>query len=49
MEGEVDGLILSIPKGDNGFGYDPLFYVESKDKTMAELSQEEKIQSAIVQ
>ena len=42
VEGEVDGLILSIPKGDNGFGYDPLFYVESKDKTMAELSQEEK-------
>lgn len=42
VEGEVNGLILTIPKGDNGFGYDPLFFVESKGKTMAELSQEDK-------
>lgn len=42
VEGEVQGLILTIPKGDNGFGYDPLFFVESKGKTMAELSQEDK-------
>lgn len=42
VKGEIEGFILTIPKGDNGFGYDPLFYVESKEKTMAELSQEEK-------
>ncbi|MER2174401.1 MAG: ribonuclease PH [Carnobacterium sp.] len=42
VEGEVEGLILTIPKGENGFGYDPLFFVESKEKTMAELTQDEK-------
>lgn len=42
VEGEVEGIILTIPKGDNGFGYDPLFFVESKGKTMAELTQEDK-------
>ncbi len=42
VEGEVEGVILTIPKGDNGFGYDPLFFVESKGKTMAELTQEDK-------
>lgn len=42
VEGEVEGLILTIPKGENGFGYDPLFFVESKGKTMAELTQDEK-------
>lgn len=42
VDGEVEGLILTIPKGENGFGYDPLFFVESKGKTMAELTQDEK-------
>ena len=42
VEGEVPGRILSIPRGDNGFGYDPLFYVEELGKSMAELSAEEK-------
>lgn len=42
VEGEVEGTILSIPRGKNGFGYDPLFYVPSKEKTMAELSEDEK-------
>lgn len=42
VEGEVPGMILSIPRGENGFGYDPLFYVPEKEKTMAELSQREK-------
>ena len=27
VEGNVKGQILGIPRGDNGFGYDPLFYV----------------------
>ncbi|MGM0239558.1 MULTISPECIES: ribonuclease PH [Enterococcus] len=36
------GLIGRIPRGDNGFGYDPLFIVPELNKTAAELSQEEK-------
>jgi len=40
--GEVEGQILSEERGSGGFGYDPLFYVESLDKTFAELSGDEK-------
>lgn len=32
-----EGIILDAPRGDNGFGYDPLFYVEEFGKTFAEL------------
>lgn len=42
IEGELKGLISAIPRGENGFGYDPLFYVPQLGKTMAELSQAEK-------
>lgn len=42
VSGEVSGTILGIPRGENGFGYDPLFYVAEKNKTMAELSNKEK-------
>lgn len=41
-EGVCNGKILRTPRGSGGFGYDPLFLVEGKDKTMAELSEEEK-------
>jgi len=37
-EGKWQGMILREPKGSNGFGYDPLFYVPSENKTAAELS-----------
>lgn len=40
--GAVDGIILEQPKGKNGFGYDPLFYIPDLGKTMAELTIEEK-------
>ncbi|SCZ78825.1 XTP/dITP diphosphatase [Acidaminobacter hydrogenoformans] len=40
--GEVEGRILEEERGTGGFGYDPLFYVASLDKTFAELSSEEK-------
>lgn len=40
--GEVEGQILHETRGENGFGYDPLFYVKEYDKTFAELSAEEK-------
>lgn len=42
VRGECNGVILRSPRGENGFGYDPLFYVPVFDKTFAELSSEEK-------
>jgi len=41
-EGESDGVILRTPRGENGFGYDPVFYVPEFDKTFSELTLEEK-------
>ena len=35
--GECQGKILTEKRGENGFGYDPIFYVERFEKTMAEL------------
>jgi non-canonical purine NTP pyrophosphatase (RdgB/HAM1 family) len=40
--GRVDGEIVSVPRGDNGFGYDPVFRVKGSSKTMAEHTTEEK-------
>jgi XTP/dITP diphosphohydrolase len=40
--GVCRGLIISAPRGSNGFGYDPVFYVPELGKTMAELTLEEK-------
>ena len=42
--GVWEGTILSEPKGGQGFGYDPLFWVEQHQKTSAELSREIKNQ-----
>jgi len=36
-EGECSGMIALEPKGENGFGYDPIFYVPEYNKTIAEL------------
>lgn len=36
------GYIADKPSGANGFGYDPVFYIKEKNKTLAELSPEEK-------
>jgi XTP/dITP diphosphohydrolase len=41
-EGSCDGIILSEPRGTNGFGYDPLFYFPQLGKTFAELTIAEK-------
>ncbi len=43
-EGLCHGVIVFEPKGENGFGYDPIFYFPELDKTMAELSPEVKNQ-----
>ncbi|MFO7445383.1 MAG: RdgB/HAM1 family non-canonical purine NTP pyrophosphatase [Ignavibacteriaceae bacterium] len=40
--GEVKGRIIKEPRGNNGFGYDPLFLPDGFNKTTAELSLEEK-------
>jgi XTP/dITP diphosphohydrolase len=42
FRGTADGIILDVPRGENGFGYDPLFYFPQIKKTFAELSAEEK-------
>lgn len=42
IDGKLDGEIAGVPQGDNGFGYDPLFFIPEKECTMAELSEEEK-------
>jgi len=44
VEGEVKGLIKTVPQGDDGFGYDPLFYIPELDKTMAQMTVEQKNQ-----
>ncbi|MFD2116508.1 RdgB/HAM1 family non-canonical purine NTP pyrophosphatase [Paenibacillus yanchengensis] len=41
-EGTVDGYILDQPLGTFGFGYDPLFWLPSLDKSVAELTPTEK-------
>lgn len=44
VKGQLDGLILTVPRGNDGFGYDPLFYVPQLQKTLAELTTAEKNQ-----
>lgn len=41
-EGKWHGTILTKPCGENGFGYDPLFYIPELNATAAQLSPEEK-------
>lgn len=41
-DGAVEGIIIDEPRGANGFGYDPVFFIPDLGKTMAELSEEEK-------
>ena len=41
-EGAVEGRIIDTPRGDNGFGYDPHFYVEARQATAAEMTAAKK-------
>jgi XTP/dITP diphosphohydrolase len=42
--GKVDGVLLTAPRGKDGFGYDPLFLVPSLGLTFAEIPREQKWQ-----
>src|SRR5207248_8322346 len=42
FEGEVHGEIAGAPRGESGFGYDPIFVIAGDGRTMAELSADEK-------
>ncbi|OIJ10322.1 non-canonical purine NTP pyrophosphatase [Anaerobacillus arseniciselenatis] len=42
VDGTCDGVITQEPIGDNGFGYDPIMFIPALDKTMAQLSKQEK-------
>ena len=41
-QGTWEGIILTEPQGENGFGYDPIFYVPTHKCSSAQLSAEEK-------
>jgi XTP/dITP diphosphohydrolase len=42
FEGRVDGTAVWPPRGDKGFGYDPMFLPDGFDRTFGEMSAEEK-------
>jgi XTP/dITP diphosphohydrolase len=42
FEAQVDGVLIWPPRGDQGFGYDPMFLPDGQDRTFGELSSEEK-------
>lgn len=41
-QGYMRGVIIRQPQGSNGFGYDPILYIEEAGKTVAEMTAEEK-------
>ena len=41
-EGKIEGLITTNSRGDNGFGYDPIFFSEEMGKTLAQISSTRK-------
>ena len=42
VEGRWHGEVIDAPRGANGFGYDPYFYLSELDRTAAELPPEKK-------
>lgn len=42
VEGTLEGQIASAPAGSGGFGYDPIFYVPDQQRTVGQMSAEEK-------
>jgi len=44
VRGECKGLLLDAPQGENGFGYDPIFYMPEFGMTTAQMDPEQKNQ-----
>lgn len=42
VEGIVEGSLTEVPRGSDGFGYDPVFVPEGYDRTFAEMTPDEK-------
>ena len=42
--GTIEGVIADAPRGDGGFGYDPIFFSPPHGRTLAELTEDEKAQ-----
>ena len=42
VQGKVEGFISNEPKGNNGFGYDPIFLPKNKKETFGEMKSSEK-------
>lgn len=42
FEGRVEGVLVWPPRGDNGFGYDPMFLPDGESRTFGEMSPQEK-------
>ena len=42
FEGRVDGVVVWPPRGDKGFGYDPLFLPDGHERTFGEMDAQEK-------
>ncbi len=42
VEGRCDGRLVWPPRGENGFGYDPMFVMDGKSRTFGEISRDEK-------
>ena len=42
VDGTCEGIITKEPRGEEGFGYDPIMYIPSLGKTMAQLTKQEK-------
>jgi XTP/dITP diphosphohydrolase len=42
FEGRIDGVLVWPPRGDKGFGYDPMFLPAGHDRTFGEMTSEEK-------
>ena len=42
FEGKIEGVLIRVSSGNNGFGYDPIFFYEPMNKTLADIGPEEK-------
>ena len=42
VEGVLEGMIATAPRGEHGFGYDPVFVPLGETRTLAEMSADEK-------